>query len=103
MRRIERSVEEVEDFAALLAGPLGDVLHSAGGIIERRLRERGLAWADLDDQEVADLFVSALMQTVLDAYPSTTDRAVLEDALATLSSSIYMAMAANADGGSAVN
>ncbi|WP_312144273.1 hypothetical protein [Brevundimonas sp.] len=102
MRRIERSLEEVEDFAALLAGPLGDALHSAGGIIERRLRERGLVWADLNDQEVADLFVSALMQTVLDAYPAM-DRALVEDALATLSSSIYMALAANADGGSTVN
>lgn len=102
MRRIERSLDEVEDFAALLAGPMGDALHSAGLIIDRRLRECRIVWADLNDQEVADLFVSALMQAVLDASPAA-NRAVVEGALATLSSSIYMAMAANAEGGSAVN
>ncbi|WP_292037084.1 MULTISPECIES: hypothetical protein [unclassified Brevundimonas] len=102
MKRIERSLEEVEDFAALLAGPLGDTLRGAGAIIQQRLRQRRLVWADLDDQAVADLFIAALMQAVLDAHPDA-NRDVVESALATLSSSIYMAFAANSGGGTAIN
>lgn len=102
MKRIERSLEDVEDFAALLAGPLGDTLRGSGVIIERRLRERRIVWADLDDQAVADLFIAALIQAVLDSHPAA-NRDVVEGSLATLASSIYMTFAANSDGGAGVH
>lgn len=102
MRRLERTLEEVEDFAAQLTGPVGDTLRAASVIVERRMRQREQTWADLQDREVVDLFIAAFMQTVLDSsHPA--GREVVEATLAAMASSVYMEMEANVGGGSSIN
>lgn len=97
MKRKERTLEEVEAFADRLAGPLGKALRAVGAISERRLRERGQEWSDLSDVEVVDLFVTALMQTVPEAYPSI-ERKIVEDLVSAMADNIYLELAANAEG-----
>lgn len=102
MRRLERTLEEVEDFAALLTGPLGDTLRAASIIVERRMRQRKQTWDELNDQGVVDLFIAAFMQTVLETtHPA--GREVMEATLAAMASSVYMEMEANVDGSPAIN
>jgi hypothetical protein len=102
VRRIERSLVEVEAFAALLTGPLGETLRAASVIVERRMRQRKQAWIDLEDREVVDLFIAAFMQTVLDSsHPA--GREVVEATLAAMASSVYMEMESNAGGNSSIN
>ena len=102
MRRIERSLVEVEAFAALLTGPLGETLRAASVIVERRMRQRKQAWIDLEDREVVDLFIAAFMQTVLDSSHHV-GREVVEATLAAMASSVYMEMESNAGGSSSIN
>lgn len=102
MKRKERTLEEVEAFADQLEGPLGTALRGAGKIIERRMRERGQQWPDLSDRDVVDLFVTALMHAAPGAY-SSTSRDVVERAVADMADSIYMELAANADGSASQN
>lgn len=102
MRRVERTLEEVRDFATLMTGPLGDILRAAGVIVERRMRQRKLAWSELEDQEVVDLSIAALMQTVLQStHPA--EREVMEATLAAMASCVYMRMEANFGGGSSID
>lgn len=102
MRRVERTLEEVREFATLMTGPLGDILRAAGVIVERRMRQRELAWSELDDPEVVDLLIAALMQTVLrSTHP--VEREAMEATLAAMASCVYMKMGANLGGGSSIN
>lgn len=102
MKREEPTVEDLEAFAEQLNGPIGAALRSAGAIIERRMRERGLAWADLDDHQVADLFMSAFMEAAPEAYPHA-DRTALEKAIAGMAVDIAMQLSANVEESPSVN
>lgn len=102
MTRERATLEELEIFAERLKGPLGVALREAGAILHRRMRERGLAWADLDDRQVGDLFMSAFIEAAPSAYPQL-DRSVVEDAVRAMAENIFMELAATADGGDAIN
>ncbi len=102
MKRDERTLEDLEVFSEKLNGPLGVALRAVGVIIERRMRERGQAWADLDDSQVVDLFLTAFMEAAPNAY-SHSERAVVEAAVEAMARSIYMELAATADGSRALN
>ncbi len=98
----QTTADELEDFIDQLSGPMGSALRAAGVLIEQQMRERGLAWSDLSDQQVAHLFMSAFTQTAPAAYPHLP-RADVEQAVAAMSAAIAMEMAATADGGDSVN
>jgi len=102
LQRKKRTLDDVEAFADRLEGPLGTALRAVGAIIERRLRERGQEWSDLSDVEVVDLFVTALMQTAPEAYPSI-ERKVVEDLVSSMADNIYLELAANAEGSASKN
>lgn len=102
MKREPPTVEDLEAFSDQLEGPLGVALRAAGVIIERRMRERGQAWADLDDSQVVDLFLTAFLEAAPSAY-SHSERAVVEAAVEAMARSIYMELAATADGSRALN
>lgn len=102
MKREPPTVDDLEAFSEQLKGPLGVALRAAGVIIERRMRERGQAWADLDDSQVVDLFLTAFMEAAPRAY-SHSERAVVEAAVEAMARSIYMELAATADGSRALN
>lgn len=102
MKRDERTLEDLEAFAEELKGPLGTALRTTGVILEQRMRERELTWADLDDKQVVELFLSAFMEAAPTAY-SSSERAVVEAAVETMARSIYMELAATADGSRALN
>lgn len=57
-----RTVESTEQFYELLQGPMGTALRAACLILERKMRVAKVTWADLSDQEVADLFMSAFVR-----------------------------------------
>ena len=59
MKRDERTVEDWEAFAEELKGPRRTALRTTGIILEPRMRERELTWAELDDNQVVELFLSA--------------------------------------------
>jgi len=102
MKREPPTVEDLEAFSDQLEGPLGVALREAGAIIERRMRERDQAWADLDDSQIVDLFLTAFMEAAPNAY-SHSERAVVEAAVEAMARSIYMELAATADGSRALN
>lgn len=96
------TVEDLEEFHEQLQGPMGTALRATGVILEQRMRERGLSWADLDDHQVVELFLSAFSEAAPDAYP-LKNSADLEQAVAAMAESIRMEMAATADGSSTLN
>lgn len=102
MKREPPTVEDLEAFSEQLNGPLGAALRAAGEIIEQRMRERGQAWADLDDSQVVELFLSAFMEAAPRAYPHNNP-ADLEQALTLMAEGIRMEMAATADGSQSLN
>lgn len=102
MKREPATVDDLEAFAERLEGPLGRALLAAGVIIERRMRERGLEWGDLDDQQVVDLFTSAFMEAAPHAY-SHIDRLIVEKAVAAMAKCITMELAATSDGSRSMN
>ncbi|MEN5145580.1 MULTISPECIES: hypothetical protein [Brevundimonas] len=102
MKRRPRTVEDIEDFAERLDGPLGAALHSTGIALERRLREEGLAWADLDDDQVAHLFLTAFLEAAPAAYPHL-EREYVEQAVQAMAANVRMELAANAGGSDAWN
>ncbi|WP_313573520.1 hypothetical protein [Brevundimonas sp.] len=97
-----KTLEDLEDFAERLQGPLGTALRSTGVILERRMRERGLKWADLDDNQVADLFLAAFLEAAPDAYPQL-DRTVVEEAVRTMAANVKMELTANVTGSATPN
>lgn len=96
MKRDERTLEDLEAFAEELTGPLGTALRLTGVILELRMRERDLTWADLDDHQVVELFLSAFMEAAPGAYPHKNS-ADLHQAIAAMAESIRMEMAATTD------
>lgn len=102
MKREPPTVEDLEAFTKQLTGPLGVALRAAGVIIERRMRERGQAWTDLDDNQVVELFLSAFMEAAPRAYPHKNP-VDLEQALMAMAESIRMEMAATADSSQSMN
>ena len=94
--------EELEAFYQRLQGPLGEALRQTGVILERRMRDRGLSWDDLTDDQVADAFVSAFTEAALEAYPNA-NRSMINDALAVMAGTLKMELTADAPGGRAVN
>lgn len=102
MAREPVAVEDLEDFAEKLEGPLGTALRSTGVILKQRMQERGLTWAELDDRQVADLFMSAFMEAAPDAYPHA-DRATLEKEIDAIARDIAMQLAANVEENPSVN
>jgi len=102
MKRDERTLEDLEAFAEELKGPLGTALRTTGVILERRMRERELTWADLDDKQVVELFLSAFMEAAPRAYPHKNP-ADLERAVAAMTEGIRIEMAATADGSQSLN
>ena len=93
--------EELEAFYQRLQGPLGEALRQTG-VLERRMRDRGLSWDDLTDDQVADAFVSAFTDAALEAYPNA-NRSMINDALAVMAGTLKMELTADAPGGRAVN
>ncbi|QBQ49105.1 hypothetical protein [Brevundimonas naejangsanensis] len=93
---------DLEEWMEWLHGPLGEALRASGVIMERRLKETGLTWFDLDDHQVADLFLAAFREAAPAAYPHR-DPAELERALDQLAATIQMGMAATADGSDTIN
>lgn len=102
MKRPTSTVEDLESFTEQLNGPLGVALRSAGVVIERRMHERGVTWDDLSDQQVADLFISAFMETAPRAY-SHIERGIVENAVAGIAKSIRMELSATVDGSKSIN
>lgn len=102
MKRDERTLEDLEAFAEELKGPLGTALRTTGIILERRIRERELTWAALDDNQVVELFLSAFMEAAPRAYPHKNP-ADLEQAVAAMAEGIRMEMAATADSSPSIN
>lgn len=102
MQREPATLDDLEAFAEQLRGPMGTALRAAGVIIERRMRERGVEWGDLDDRQVVDLFTSAFMEAAPHAY-SHIDRSVVEKAVAAMARSITMELAATSDGSRSIN
>lgn len=96
------TLEDLEAFAARLRGPLGAALRAAGVILDRKMRERQLTWADLTDSKVADLFMVAFREAAPSAYPHL-DRSLVDEAVGFIAKDIAMQLAATADGGDAVN
>ena len=94
MKRRERTLEDLAAFVEDLKGPLGTALRATGVILERRMRERELTWAELDDNQVVELFLSAFMEAAPPAYPHKNP-ADLERAVAAMAEGIRMEMAAN--------
>jgi len=97
MKRHPTTVEDLEEFAEQLEGPLGTALHSTGIALEKRMREEGLAWSDLDDNQVAELFLAAFVEAAPDAYPHL-EREIVEEAVQAIAANIRMELAANAGG-----
>lgn len=93
--------EELEAFYQRLQGPLGEALRQTG-VLDRRMRDRGLSWDDLTDDQVADAFVSAFTEAALEAYPNA-NRSMINDALAVMAGTLKMELTADAPGGRAVN
>ncbi len=93
---------DLDEWMEQLSGPMGDALHATGIILTRRMTEAGLTWSDLDDRQVADLFISAFREAAPAAYPHR-DPAELEQALDQLAATIQMGMAATADGSDTIN
>lgn len=93
---------EIDKWMRWINDPLGKALRASGVIMERRLKEGGLAWSDLDDHQVAELFISAFREAAPDAYPHR-DPEELEQALDQMAATIQMGMAATADGSDAIN
>lgn len=102
MKRDERTLEDLEALVEELKGPLGTALRSTGVVLEQRMRERGLTWAELDDNQVVELFLSAFMEAAPRAYPHKNS-ADLEQAVAAMAKSIRMEMAATADSSQSLN
>lgn len=94
--------EDLEEFAEQLEGPLGTALRSTGVALERRMREEGLAWSDLDDDQVADLFLTAFVEAAPDAYPHL-EREIVEEAVQAIAANVRMGLAANAGGSTTPN
>jgi hypothetical protein len=102
MMRALVTVDDLEAFAEQLRGPLGTALRAAGVILDRKMRERGLTWDDLNDGQIADLFMAAFMEAAPNAYPHL-DRSLVEDAVSFIAKDIAMQLAATADGSDAIN
>lgn len=102
MKRDERTVEDWEAFDEELKGPLGTALRTTGVILEQRMRERELTWAELDDNQVVELFLSAFMEAAPRAY-FHKDPADLEQAIAVMAEGLRMEMAATADTSQSLN
>lgn len=102
MKRHPTTVEDLEEFADQLEGPLGTALHSIGIALEKRMREEGLAWSDLDDNQVADLFLTAFAEAAPDAYPHL-EREVVEKVVQAIAANLKMELAANAGGSTTLN
>lgn len=102
MPRKTRTVESIEEFYEQLQGPMGTALRATGVILERKMRLANVTWADLSDQEVADLFMAAFAEAAPQAY-GHVDRAKIDEAVAIMASTVAMEMAATADGGDTLN
>lgn len=102
MKRHPTTVEDLEELAEQLEEPLGTALHSTGIALERRMREEGLAWSDLDDNQVAELFLTAFVEAAPDAYPHL-EREIVEEAVQAIAANIRMELAANAGGSTTPN
>lgn len=97
-----RTVESTEEFYELLQGPMGTALRATGLILERKMRVAKVTWADLSDQEVADLFMAAFAEAAPQAF-GHVDRATVDEAVAIMASTVAMEMAATAHGNDTVN
>ena len=102
MPRKTRTVESIEEFCEQLQGPMGTALRATGVILERKMRVANVTWADLSDQEVANLFMAAFPEAAPQAY-GHVDRATIDEAVAIMASTVAMEMAATADGGDTIN
>lgn len=94
--------EELDALHHQLQGPLGDALRQTGVILERRLRERGVSWEALTDDQVAQAFVSAFTEAAMQVYPDA-DRSTIDQALAVMSETLKRELSATAPGGRMVN
>ena len=95
MRRLSAKIADLEGFAEQLDGPLGAALRSTGAELLRKLRDQGLTWSDLDDHQIADLFLNALLAAAPAAYPHLA-RQVVEAAVLAMGENVKMELAANA-------
>lgn len=100
MRNRQPTLEDLEDFAASLKGPMGDLLLEAGVIMARRMEQRGVAWSDLSDQAVMDLFHAAFLEAAPSVF-AHRDRTEVEEATNALFASIVIELAANIEGSDA--
>ena len=100
MRKRQPTVEDLEDFAESLKGPMGDLLRKAGVIMARRMERRGVEWRDLSDQAVMDLFHAAFLEAA-QSVVTHRDRAEVEEATNALFASIAIELAANSEGSDA--
>ena len=102
MKREPPTVEDLEAFSDQLEGPLGVALRETGAIIQKRMRERGQAWADLDDRQVVEVFLTAFMEAAPRAYPHKNP-ADVERAVAAMVQGVWMEIAATAVSSPSVN
>lgn len=102
MKRLSTTVEDLEDFADQLEGPLGIALRSTGVALEKRMRDEGLTWSDLDDSQVADLFLTAFLEAAPTAYPHL-EREIVEEAVQAMAANVRMELAANVGGSTTPN
>lgn len=100
MRKRQPTVEDLEDFAESLKGPMGDLLRRAGIIMAGRMDQRGVEWRDLSDQAVMDLFHAAFLEAAPSVF-NRRDRDQVEEAANALFASIAIELAANIEGSDA--
>jgi len=101
--RVKRELSKVpKNSYELLQGPTGTALRATGVILERKMRVAKVTWADLSDQEVADLFMVAFAEAAPQAF-GHVDRATVDEAVAIMAATVAMEMAATADGNDTMN
>ncbi|CAN5370785.1 hypothetical protein BH09PSE1_BH09PSE1_17660 [soil metagenome] len=98
----DTTVEDLEEYWALLNGRMKPVIERASAVISQKMRERGVEYADLSSDELRALVHASLLETAADLFPNT-NLDDFERKLGLEFEKMALAMAANADGGDALN
>jgi len=94
MRTRYTTVDDLEDFWAVLQGPLGRALRDAWSIVTQRLQAQSRELSDLPDHEMVDLLCVAFREAAPFHYQHV-DQESLEAGLDELVATLRMEMAAN--------
>lgn len=95
-------VEDLEAFYDRLQGPLGQVLRTTGVIIDRKMRDRGIALDSLTDLEVVEIFSASFAEAAAQTFPHM-DLTALEADLSAMSAHAAMTLASTATSSDTLN